>query len=264
MEKHGGGASSRDRRTRRRRHGHGRSRVQESGLLRNDQPLLQGPHATLPERVPLRAGRLSSLINAGLLRGINVEPCPEVNHRRKPARRADPGAQEDGESAASNLHGTALCVLARFIMQNSSGRAENRSHAERSGERRHSQRFACRCHSENQSAERTLGSGSGGRVRSYMQTIRIGLVSERGAQVGATTLCMRFIDPNRPMSRDYIPTGDSTERRRATLMAEKSSVSIDLLDSAARLPVDVTLLCFSMADRCSFEYASGVHRCSSE
>ena len=105
MEKHGGGASSRDRRTRRRRHGHGRSRVQESGLLRNDQPLLQGPHATLPERVPLRAGRLSSLINAGLLRGINVEPCPEVNHRRKPARRADPGAQEDGESAASNLHG---------------------------------------------------------------------------------------------------------------------------------------------------------------
>jgi GTPase SAR1 family protein len=88
-----------------------------------------------------------------------------------------------------------------------------------------------------------------------MQTIRIGLVSERGAQVGATTLCMRFIDPNRPMSRDYIPTGDSTERRRATLMAEKSSVSIDLLDSAARLPVDVTLLCFSMADRRSFEYA---------
>ena len=106
MGKHGGGASSRDRgpRRTRRRHGHGRSRVQESGLLRDDQPLLQGPHATLPERVPLRAGRRSSLIDAGLLRGINVEPCPEVDHRRKPARRADPGAQEDGESAASDLH----------------------------------------------------------------------------------------------------------------------------------------------------------------
>ena len=91
-----------------------------------------------------------------------------------------------------------------------------------------------------------------------MQTIRIGLVSERGAQVGATTLCMRFINPNRPLSVDYIPTGDSTERRQAMHMAAKSSVSIDLLDlgaGAARLPVDVRLLCFSMADRRSFEYA---------